>query len=1073
MHSKSFLNHSKLFKYLKMCFFYLTCIFLITPAISLPILAASSGAYASIQTSGNRLTTSRSSLKDVPFGQPGNAGFGKPSSINNNLNLIVDLDFVLKSSYRAFSSPNGEYIKNVSRWLESYHITPKLRGASLFAAIPAGVAIKLLHTNFYLYRTSDTSPGKTSNVSSVSGKRGSASLPTVLTYAFGQPRIPAYLSAELLAVVGLNNAPAVIPSIGELKTPVAAANYSLSNGPTPAKATPLYQDKAMAKPASETVGQSQVSACPTATNYYYETGFAPLSTIGDHYGIAQLLNQGYTGAGVTIGVAELGEANSGDISAYDQCFGLSTGNVSTLNVDGGGTAGLDTLEADADIEQLQTNAPQAKIISYNGPNLDWSTLYDVVNAMVNPPAGDPLPQVISISYGGCESESGDVTALSALFAQAAAQGQSVFVAAGDKGSEECQNETGTLAVSYPGSDPNVTSVGGSNMINSGVTNGSGDLVWNDCQNATSSTCSQSGYGGAGGGGVSLLFGEPAFQLDTVGAIAGSCGSANGDCRAVPDISGNAVDNMVYYDGSFIGVDGTSLSTPLVAAITADIIPTCASPIGDLAPRLYNYYSEFGYQMALNPVTSGNNDWTGAFGGNNYQAKAAYNMATGLGTLDAPFLVCPSVSSLSSSSSPPGSQITVNGNNLGSASVLFGSTPASIISRSNTSVEVVVPNGQGNTTLEVESPIGAGTGVNFAYSNPAITVNAPSTYLAKTGSNVNITVSSYGNPTPVISENGNLPSGIQFNAPGNGTASFSGTLSNASPGSYQISVTATNSKGSQTTSFAILVGNPPSDTAPSDLTVTSGQQLNMTLATGSPQPVITQNSGSSLPSGIALTSQGNIVGTVADGVSGNYTVFFTASNAFGSLNGQLTISVPAPPAPQTTTTPAPVTTTVTTQTTVSDSISLKSPTAIIRGRRILLSTACQSQYCYGNIVISRGKFVLAKSDFRIKHTSRRLIAIGLNQNELDKLYGLSSKKITTAAIKLDRVSPQKGHAHIASQKISRSLFRPRLQGQIRIATLLTITFGKRVIKRERLILSNKALGRKKPTGRYLKKNRIKK
>jgi|GEM_PF-924139 len=1080
MRTECLSSYSKLYNYFKVSLLSVISLFLLLTAVSLPISVITSPAGAATIASPTVHHSSHNlPPKITAFGQPGNKGLSSPLLIGSNLNLDIRLSFILKSSHAAFSSPNPQSVSQVKKWLARYRIKAVLEGSSLNVSTSAGTVTKLLHNRFYIYPASSGGTNSRLKLRALLKSDSGAVLPSNCLYAFGQPYLPGDIARDLLTIVGLNNTTVTNPAITLLprltvrhgSDSASPKDYSVSANPIlPKSKTPSSNSSALTQLNS----QSGVTACSSAVNYSNQTGFSLLSTIGKHYGISQLLAQGDAGAGVTIGVAELGEANSGDIASYDQCFGLSQSNVSVINVDGGGPAGLDTLEADSDIEQLQTNAPQAKIISYNGPNLDWSTLYDVVNAMVNPPTGDPLPQIISISYGGCESESGDVMALSALFAQAAAQGQSVFVASGDAGSEACRNEPDTLAVNYPASDPNVTSVGGSEMINSGITNGSGDIVWNDCQNSTDTSCSQDGFGGAGGGGVSSLFPEPSFQTNSIGLESGSCGSSNGGCRAVPDISGDAIDNAVYYEGNFAGVDGTSLSAPLLAAITADIAPTCNSAIGDLAPRLYAYYHSFGYQMALNPITSGNNDWTGAFGGNNYQASDSYNLATGLGTLDAPFLVCPSVSSLSSSSSPPGSQITIQGNNLLDASVTFGSIPASIVSRSNTSLSVTVPSGQGYTSLGVSSPIGSAGSLNFSYSNPAIIVNTTSPYLATIGNNLNIPVSSYGNPTATITETGNLPSGVQFISSATGTAAISGTPAAGSSGNYQITLTATNALGSQSTSLVLTVGTPPNIAAPSDVTTAAGQQLNITLAAGSPQPSIGEVNGSSLPSGISI-NQNKITGTVANSTPGNYVLSFTAANSFGSVQGSLLITVMSPPAPVTTTA-YPAGQLTSNSNPSSSSISLKSFTAVIRGRQILLDTSCKSQYCEGGIVISRGKLVLAKSDFRIGSSKEHLIRINLNNIELHRVRAISSKFLSAALAHTSpkKASLQKGLSaktsqnHMSDLKIRSSLDRRYMLSEIKIPVLLTITLNKRIIRKERLLLGNQPVSPKKPIKNSVRK-----
>ena len=79
-----------------------------------------------------------------------------------------------------------------------------------------------------------------------------------------------------------------------------------------------------------------------------------------------------------------------------------------------------------------------------------------------------------------------------LLQEAAAQGQSFFVAAGDAGSSDCwteQNKKEELAVDHPGSQPFATDVGGTQVADPIAP--PVEYLWNDGEE-----------GGAGGGGFS-------------------------------------------------------------------------------------------------------------------------------------------------------------------------------------------------------------------------------------------------------------------------------------------------------------------------------------------------------------------------------------------------------------------------------------------------------------------------------------------------------------------------------------------------------------------------------------------
>ncbi len=119
---------------------------------------------------------------------------------------------------------------------------------------------------------------------------------------------------------------------------------------------------------------------------------------------------------------------------YRKLFGLPA-NLPAVIVDGAdpGTDGDGAgIEADLDVEVSGATAPYANIYLYTS----YDTLVSV--GLLNAAARvveDNKADVISVSYGICEPSLGLAGNLffSQLWSQAAAQGQSVFVSAGDSG----------------------------------------------------------------------------------------------------------------------------------------------------------------------------------------------------------------------------------------------------------------------------------------------------------------------------------------------------------------------------------------------------------------------------------------------------------------------------------------------------------------------------------------------------------------------------------------------------------------------------------------------------------------
>jgi subtilase family serine protease len=424
---------------------------------------------------------------------------------------------------------------------------------------------------------------------------------------------------------------------------------------------------------------------------------------GLRYDVDRLQRAGLRGVGKTVALYELAPHTESDVATYLQCFGLHNP-VTTVAVDGGSpeTNPGAILEANLDIEAAAVTAPGATLVSYEGPNGSEATPLGplhVWSAIVN----DDTAQLISTSWGLCEplESASERKATHALFVQAAAQGQTIFSAAGDAGSEDCLFQTGrpTLAVDSPASDPLVTGVGGTSLFRrSSATVPFREPVWNDCQTATGPNCS---FGGAaGGGGKSTVYQRPSWQ--PANACAG--------CRGVPDISANAgIGEAFESAGHWSLVGGTSIAAPRLAGIAADVAGGCISPLGSFNPRLYAIAKQGGYGFALRDIGAGqgDNDLTRTNGGK-YPTGKGYDLATGLGTPLATGLACPEVARVRPAQAAAGSRVTIDGLALAHATVTFGPTAAQIVKRSNTSATVVVPAGSGTVVIRAAGAMGHGT-----------------------------------------------------------------------------------------------------------------------------------------------------------------------------------------------------------------------------------------------------------------------------------------------------------------------------------------------------------------------------
>jgi len=336
------------------------------------------------------------------------------------------------------------------------------------------------------------------------------------------------------------------------------------------------------------------------------TSFTPLQ-IGALYGFPP-----GAGAGETIALIELGGGfTTADLKTYFTGLGVTEPKVTAVPVDSGRNAPTrDTSGPDGevmlDIEVAGALAPGAGIAVYFAPNTDQGFIDAVTQAVHDQTL---KPSVVSISWGGPESTwtASAAQAMDQAFQDAASLGVTICVASGDGGSSDGATD-GAAHVDFPASSPNVLGCGGTHVtVATGGTRIGSETVWND-----------GAQGGAGGGGISVLFPVPAYQqgLD----LPPSANAGAGPGRGVPDVSGNADPQSGYQvrvDGQNMVIGGTSAVAPLWAGLIARLNADLGRSLGFVNPQLY------AHAAACRDIVSGNN---GA-----YKAGKGWDACTGLGS----------------------------------------------------------------------------------------------------------------------------------------------------------------------------------------------------------------------------------------------------------------------------------------------------------------------------------------------------------------------------------------------------------------------------------------------------------
>jgi kumamolisin len=338
------------------------------------------------------------------------------------------------------------------------------------------------------------------------------------------------------------------------------------------------------------------------------------------------------GAGQTIGIYEMqtSEGSAGytaaDIASTMQAMGgdLTPPTPTDVAVDGVGNAGVSDGETVLDVTVSSAIAQGANIAVYFTGGTTQNILH-TLQRMIHPGSGDPVPTVISISYGwGADDENLDsfsaaeYTQIDQLFQDAANLGITVLVSSGDSGAFI---ETRKLAqASFPASDPWVLACGGTTI---GNVSGSSftEYVWND---------TWQGGSGATGGGVSARYQPPSYQNSV--ELPKRIGSgASG--RGLPDIAGNASVNSGYplfLAGQSSGpIGGTSAVAPLYAGLVAVMNGNLGFPVGFINPTLYSASAGV-FNSVSGPPGPADNSFNGTTG---YPASAHWNACTGFGSVN--------------------------------------------------------------------------------------------------------------------------------------------------------------------------------------------------------------------------------------------------------------------------------------------------------------------------------------------------------------------------------------------------------------------------------------------------------
>ena len=445
------------------------------------------------------------------------------------------------------------------------------------------------------------------------------------------------------------------PQIPSALAPAVAGMASLNNFPR----------KAMNAPAGRFTRDSSTGKIQPDYTYpggCVENNFVSGSCVygvgpydfAEIYDVQPLWTAGINGTGQTIAIVGETNINIQDVADFRSMFGLPVNNPNIiLNGPDPGIQG-DESEADIDVQWSGAVAPNATIdfvvsqSTETTAGIDLSAVYIIENN---------LAPVMSESYGYCELGLGTAgnQFYNALWQQAAAEGITVFISAGDNGAAGCDNFNAAppapaefgLQVSGFASTPYNVAVGGTDFndfsnpatywstTNNSTTQASAlsyipETTWNDsCTNAIFGTVGYSTNAETncndsrlinfvsvegGSGGVSKCttpsgstaascaggYAKPSWQ-------SGSGVPADGK-RDIPDVSLFASNGFLgsFYiicqsdqtssscnlpNGQFLGFGGTSVSSPAFAGIMALVNQQTGQRQGNANYVLYKLASQ--------------------------------------------------------------------------------------------------------------------------------------------------------------------------------------------------------------------------------------------------------------------------------------------------------------------------------------------------------------------------------------------------------------------------------------------------------------------------------------------------
>ena len=561
----------------------------------------------------------------VDYGPISHSGMKNLGAASTSLKLPLQLGLIvsqtnLQNAVKAASNPSsssyGKY-PSLSTLQSKYGASSSKRNAVVNAFKAQGITATVDVTRLRVSAT--VSVSKAQKLFGTKWNVYKTSTGSKLALPVNTPKLPSGISGNVDTVAGMN----VQLSSG---SSTSAARVSVvADGGTPTRTgTPAFG-------CVPTMFPSAMSS---------NSGLYP-NQILTAYGIAPLQAAGLKGQGARVAIIGEAPTPAADVNTFRSCFGAQG---TALKIHNAGSI-KPILESSLDAMTVSMVAPALA-------NFDlWvhpiSTVDDFLVLVAEPlqatTNGTPLPDVISVSYGECESVVQPATASRTLVERqltaTAALGITTVVAAGDSGSSACARgvKTSQLTssdkapqVSWPGSSPWVLSVGGTNLTLNADNTIASSGAWNDT--AYPAPFQKT----AGGGGGSSAF-EPRPWWQPAQSFASSSKRMVPDIAAFADespgypiVCSSGVQSCTGSGQSIAYVGGTSAAAPLVAGMIAlwnQQARNQGLPRPGFVPPLLTALAQHSPSTFLD-ITQGTN---ALFGGSCCPTRTGFDLATGWGS----------------------------------------------------------------------------------------------------------------------------------------------------------------------------------------------------------------------------------------------------------------------------------------------------------------------------------------------------------------------------------------------------------------------------------------------------------